>query len=89
MTRAWALRALGIRCGLTHTEIKHPARTEGHRGQRQARWVHPRPFQLAGAPNLITLAGRSALGHPVDYAAPVLEEVCFMHHNLVPTRPCT
>lgn len=87
---ARTLRALGVRCGLTHTEIKltpHGPRVIEVNG-RLGGFVHELA-QVAGAPNLITLAGRSALKHPVDYASPALDGVYFLHHNLAPTRHCT
>ncbi|GAB2894314.1 hypothetical protein GCM10027074_72670 [Streptomyces deserti] len=84
-----ALMALGVRTGLTHTEIKlTPAgpriievngRVGGHINELSRR---------ACGVDLVRLAGRQALGEDVEAGELRPERVHFQHHGLAPVAPC-
>ncbi|PKW16305.1 biotin carboxylase [Saccharopolyspora spinosa] len=86
---AAAVRALGMRTGLVHTEVKLCA--EGPRvievNGRLGGWINDLSTRAAGL-NLVELAGRVALGERarVDPVAP--DRVYFKCNNLPPLRPC-
>lgn len=84
-----ALRALGVRVGITHTEIKLAVR-----GPRIIE-VNGRlggllnDLSLAAASlSLIQLAGRLALGQKVPPFVIPADSVSFLYHNPAPTVPC-
>ncbi|WP_412543320.1 ATP-grasp domain-containing protein [Longispora sp. K20-0274] len=84
-----ALAALGVRTGVTHTEVKRTpdgprvievnGRLGGLMNELSTR---------AGGPDLVRLAGRAALGEDpdVDWARP--DGVFFQHYNPAPVRAC-
>ncbi|MFF4016053.1 acetyl-CoA carboxylase biotin carboxylase subunit family protein [Streptomyces sp. NPDC001843] len=84
-----ALTALGVRTGLTHTEIKlTPAgpriievngRVGGHINELARR---------ACGVDLVRLAGLQALGEPIEARELRPAGVHFQHHGLAPVTPC-
>jgi hypothetical protein len=84
-----ALTALGVRYGVTHTEVKLTpdgpriievnGRLGGLMGELAAR---------AAGMDLIALAGQVAAGRPVDVSPPDLDGVYFQFYNAAPTVPC-
>ncbi|WP_128434200.1 ATP-grasp domain-containing protein [Streptomyces cyaneus] len=84
-----ALMALGVRTGLTHTEIKLTpsgpriievnGRVGGHINELSRR---------ACGVDLVRLAGRQALGEDVEAGELLPERVHFQHHGLAPVTPC-
>jgi len=85
-----ALRALGVRVGVSHTEIKltpdgpHIIEVNGRLGGT----INELSL-TAGGPDLIEAAGRLALGlGPQPFAVPD-DEVSYVLFNLAPTARCT
>jgi glutathione synthase/RimK-type ligase-like ATP-grasp enzyme len=87
---AAALRALGVRVGVTHTEIKLTA--DGPRvievNGRLGGLVNE--LSVPGARlDLVETAGRLALGGGVPAFSLRDDAVCYLHHNPAPTVPCS
>ncbi|MEV7615045.1 hypothetical protein [Streptomyces sp. NPDC089799] len=84
-----AVTALGVTTGITHTEIKltragpRVIEVNGRLGGN----VNELSLRAAGL-DLVELAGRVALGHPVDIAPVRHDRVVFQYSNPVPPRPC-
>jgi biotin carboxylase len=85
-----ALRALGVRMGVTHTEVK--LTPDGPRiievNGRLGGLVNDLSLPAAGL-DLVETAGRLALGRGAPPFAVRDEAVFYLHHNPAPTVPCT
>jgi hypothetical protein len=85
-----AVRALGVRTGLTHTEIKlteaGPRLIEVN--GRLGGFINELSRRATGQ-DLVTLGGRLALGEHVEPDRVNLERVVFQYHNLAPVTACT
>ena len=84
-----ALRALGVRHGVTHTEIK--LTPEGPRiievNGRLGGWINGLSNAACGV-DMVRICGRLALGEevgPIDLPA---DKVHFQYHCVAPIRPC-
>lgn len=84
-----AVRALGIRLGITHTEIK--LTEDGPRiievNGRLGGWANGIAGVACGT-DMVNLAGRLALGEDPDPPDLAPQRVHFQYHCLAPTRPC-
>jgi biotin carboxylase len=84
-----ALRALGIRLGITHTEIKLTKKgprvieVNGRIGGHVAEL-----YLRACDVDLVTVAGSVALGNAPDVVLPPPDRIYFQHNNLAPREPC-
>lgn len=84
-----AVRALGVRTGLTHTEVK--LTTTGPRlievNGRLGGFINELSLHATGQ-DLVTLAGRLALGEDASLDPPTLAGVHFQHTAVAPRSPC-
>ncbi|GIG61888.1 hypothetical protein Lfu02_62600 [Longispora fulva] len=84
-----AVAALGVRTGVAHTEIKltpdgpHVIEVNGRLGGQ----LHDLGLR-AGGPDLVTLAGRAALGEALDIGPFRPDGVFFQHNNPAPVLAC-